>query len=49
MAKAQNFEQNFGISTERFRRQIRSAAKERGFRSEQAFILAACESELRTG
>ena len=32
-----------------FRNRIRTAAKERGFRSEQAFILAACENELGRG
>lgn len=28
---------------------MRSAARERGFRSEQAFILAACQNELERG
>lgn len=28
---------------------MRSAAKERGFRSEQAFILAACQNEMERG
>jgi hypothetical protein len=32
-----------------FRDRVRSAASERGFRSEQAFILTACEHELRQG
>jgi len=32
-------ERNLAFPTEKFRQQIRSAAKERGFRSEQAFIL----------
>jgi hypothetical protein len=32
-----------------FREQVRKASKDRGFRSEQAFILAACESEMRRG
>jgi len=45
-AKAQNRAQS-GISDRGVRRQIRSAARERGFRSEQAFILAACENELK--
>ena len=31
------------------REKVRAAAKERGLRSEQAFILAACENELRRG
>jgi hypothetical protein len=28
---------------------VRKASKDRGFRSEQAFILAACEREIRRG
>ena len=32
-----------------FREKVRQASKDRGFRSEQAFILAARESELRRG
>jgi hypothetical protein len=31
------------------REKVRAAVKERGLRSEQAFILAACENELRRG
>ena len=31
------------------REEVREAVKERGFRSEQAFILAACEHEIRRG
>lgn len=42
-------ERNVSFPTEEFRRQIRSAAKERGFRTEQAFILAACDNELKRG
>ena len=42
-------ERNLAFPTEKFRQQIRSAAKERGFRSEQAFILAACKNELERG
>jgi hypothetical protein len=42
-------EGNLVFPTEKFRQQIRSAAKERGFRSEQAFIPAACENELKRG
>jgi hypothetical protein len=30
-----------------FREKVRQASKDRGFRSEQAFILAACENEIR--
>src|ERR1700716_3521892 len=32
-----------------FRERVRNAAKDRGFRLEQAFILAACENEIRRG
>ena len=42
-------ERNLAFPTEKFRQQIRSAAKERGFHSEQAFILAACQNELARG
>ncbi len=42
-------ERNLAFPTEKFRQQIRSAAKERCFRSEQAFILAACKNELERG
>lgn len=42
-------ERNLAFPTQEFRELIRSAAKERGFRTEQAFILAACESELNRG
>jgi hypothetical protein len=37
-------ERNLAFPTEEFRPQIRSAARERGFRSEQAFILAAAQT-----
>jgi hypothetical protein len=40
---------NFRYPSVELREQIRAVAKKRGFRSEQAFILAACESELRRG
>jgi hypothetical protein len=40
-------ERNLAFPTEEFRLRVRSAAKERGFRTEQAFILAACENELK--
>ena len=39
-------ERNLAFPTEEFRRQIRSATRERGFRSEQVFIFAACENAL---
>jgi hypothetical protein len=42
-------ERNLAFPNEEFRRRVRSAAKERGFRTEQAFILAACENELKRG
>jgi len=42
-------ERNLAFPTEEFRRRIRTAAEERGFRTEQAFILAACENELKRG
>jgi hypothetical protein len=35
-------------STE-FRERVRKASKDRAFRSEQAFILAACDNEIRRG
>ena len=31
------------------RDRVRAAVKERGFRSEQAFLIAACENELERG
>jgi hypothetical protein len=40
-------ERNLAFPTEEFRLRVRSAAKERGFRTEQAFILAACEKALK--
>jgi len=40
-------ERNHAFPTEEFRARVRTAAKERGFRTEQAFILAACENELK--
>ena len=48
MAKPRT-ERSLLFPSEEFREQVRNAAKDRGFRSEQAFILAACESELRRG
>lgn len=42
-------ERNLLFPNEEFRQRVRRAAKERGFRSEQAFILAACENEVRRG
>ena len=40
-------ERNLAFPSEEFRTKVRTAAKERGFRTEQAFILAACENELK--
>ena len=48
MKKART-ERNLLFPNMEFRNRIRTAAKERGFRSEQAFILAACENELERG
>ena len=48
MAKPRT-ERSLLFPSEEFRDRVRNAAKDRGFRSEQAFILAACENELRRG
>jgi hypothetical protein len=40
---------NFRYPSPELRERIRRAVKERGFRSEQAFLIAACEHELREG
>ncbi len=45
--RKRRIERNLAFPTEEFRRRLRTAAKERGFRTEQAFILAACENELK--
>ena len=47
--KKERTERNLLFPNMEFRNRIRTAAKERGFRSEQAFILAACETELERG
>jgi hypothetical protein len=47
--KKQRTERNLLFPSVEFRNRIRSAAKEGGFRSEQAFILAACENALQQG
>lgn len=47
--KKHRIERNLLFPSREFRDRVRSAASERGFRSEQAFILAACENELRQG
>ena len=48
MAKPRT-ERNLLFPSKEFRDQVRKASKDRGFRSEQAFILAACETEIRRG
>ena len=40
---------NFRYPSGELRDRVRMAVKERGFRSEQAFLIAACENELRRG
>ena len=45
----QRTERNLLFPSKEFRDRVRTASKERGFRSEQAFILAACENELKRG
>jgi hypothetical protein len=43
------FSRNFRYPSAELRDQIRAAVKEWGFRSEQAFLIAACEHEIRQG
>src|SRR6516165_4305476 len=47
--KKDRIERNLLFPSQQFRDRVRSEAKERGFRSEQAFILAACSNELERG
>src|SRR5215831_10104067 len=42
-------ERNLAFPSEEFRAKVRTAAKQRGFRTEQAFLIAACEHELERG
>ena len=42
-------ERNLAFPSEEFRARVRTAAKQRGFRTEQAFLIAACEHELERG
>jgi len=42
-------ERNLAFPSEEFRARVRTAAKQRGFRTEQAFLIAACENELERG
>ena len=46
MAKPR-IERSLLFPNKEFRERVRKASKDRGFRSEQAFILAACEREMR--
>ena len=48
MAK-KTISRNFRYPSAELREKVRVAVKERGFRSEQAFLIAACEHELRQG
>ena len=48
MAKKE-ISRNFRYPSAELREKVRVAVKERGFRSEQAFLIAACENELRRG
>ncbi len=43
------FSRNFRYPSAELRDQVRAAVKERCFRSEQAFLIAACEHEIRQG
>ena len=49
MATKPRTERSLLFPSKEFREKVREASKNRGFRSEQAFILAACESEIRRG
>ena len=45
--RRRRIERNLAFPSEEFRAKVRTAAKDRGFRTEQAFILAACENEMK--
>jgi hypothetical protein len=47
--RKRRIERNLAFPNEEFRTRVRTAAKKRGFRTEQAFILAACENEFKRG
>ena len=49
MATKPRTERNLLFPSKEFREKVREASKNKGFRSEQAFILAACENEIRRG
>jgi hypothetical protein len=44
-----NIRRSFRYPTAEMRDKVRAAVKERGFSSEQAFLIAACEHEIRQG
>ena len=44
-----SFPRTFRYPSADLRDQVRAAVKERGFRTEQAFLIAACEHELQKG
>jgi hypothetical protein len=43
------FSRNFRYPSAELSDQVRTAVKERGFRSEEAFLISACEHEIRQG
>ena len=45
--RKRRIERNLAFPSEEFRAKVRTGAKQRGYRTEQAFILAACENELK--
>ena len=45
--RKRRIERNLAFPSEEVRAKVRTAAQDRGFRTEQAFILAACENELK--
>lgn len=45
--RKRRIERNLAFPSEEFRTRVRTAEKDRGFRREQAFILAACENEVK--
>jgi hypothetical protein len=47
--RKRRIERNLAFPTEEFRTRVRTVAKERGFRTEQAFIIAACKNDLERG
>jgi len=45
--RKRRIERNLAFPSEEFRAKVRNAAKDQGYRTEQAFILAACENVLK--